>query len=161
MPTGERRCTCFVHSKSWRRQRMVQRGAAASARKGSLPATWAARCSACLFCGWCTNAGLMPPHAQVLLLDELTTFLDYEDQENVLQCVRAIVDSSRQPGGEQQAAAAAALAQQGQQRQRGGGLDPSLVLQQEGEWQQQQQRGVTALWVTHRLEELEYADSVR
>ena len=32
---------------------------------------------------------------QVLLLDELTTFLDYEDQENVLQCVRGIVDASR------------------------------------------------------------------
>lgn len=113
------------------------------------------------FCGSCTDAGLVPPHAQVLLLDELTTFLDYEDQENVLQCVRAIVDSSRQPGGEQQAAAAAGgMAQRRQQRQQGGGLDPSLVLQQEGEWQEQQ-RGVTALWVTHRLEELEYADSVR
>ena len=30
------------------------------------------------------------------MLDELTTFLDYEDQENVLQCVRRIVDSSQQ-----------------------------------------------------------------
>ena len=71
----------------------------------------------------------------MLLLDELTTFLDYEDQENVLQCVRSIVDGSSQ--------APAAVAAGGQQQQ------------------QQPQQPVTALWVTHRLEELEYADSVR
>ena len=70
---------------------------------------------------------------QVLLLDELTTFLDYEDQDNVLQCVRGIVDSSRQ--------------QQQQRRQDGGAAVAAS--------------GVTALWVTHRLEELDYADSVR
>ena len=78
---------------------------------------------------WCGVGGPL----QVLLLDELTTFLDYEDQENVLQCVRGIVDSSRHQ-------------QQQLQQQQGGGAAAS---------------GVTALWVTHRLEELDYADSVR
>lgn len=78
---------------------------------------------------------------QVLLLDELTTFLDYEDQENVLQCVRGIVDSSR---SEAAAAAAAASRRNGSPD----ALPPSA-------------EGVTALWVTHRLEELQYADSVR
>ncbi|EFN53568.1 hypothetical protein CHLNCDRAFT_25702 [Chlorella variabilis] len=58
-------------------------------------------------------AGALAECPRVLLLDELTTFLDFEDQENVLQCVRRIAG------------------------------------------------GVTALWVTHRLEELQYADSVR
>jgi ABC-type multidrug transport system fused ATPase/permease subunit len=79
---------------------------------------------------------------QVLLLDELTTFLDYEDQEKVLQCVRDIVDASRQ----QQAAAAAAGSETGG----GGETAPRAALPP-----------VTALWVTHRLEELQYADSVR
>jgi hypothetical protein len=78
----------------------------------------------------------------VLLLDELTTFLDYEDQENVLQCVRKIVDDSRQQLQQQQTAAAEAA---GSSSSGGGGSGG----------------GVTALWVTHRLEELDYADSVR
>ena len=51
---------------------------------------------------------------QVLLLDELTTFLEAEDQAAVLQAVRAAVDSPQR---------------------------------------------VTALWVTHRLEELRHADA--
>ena len=51
---------------------------------------------------------------QVLLLDELTTFLDDEGQRSVLDAVRAVVDGPRR---------------------------------------------VTALWVTHRLEELQWADS--
>lgn len=93
-------------------------------------------------------ARLLP---QVLLLDELTTFLDYEDQENVLQCVRRIVDSSRrqqgQQGQQQQPAAAAAAGGEG----RGGRAAAPAA------WE----AGVTALWVTHRLEELDYADSVR
>lgn len=48
-------------------------------------------------------------------MDELTTFLDVEDQFGVLEAVRNI---TRADGG-----------------------------------------GVTAIWVTHRFEELEYADS--
>ncbi|KAK3258968.1 hypothetical protein CYMTET_32011 [Cymbomonas tetramitiformis] len=48
----------------------------------------------------------------VLLLDELTTFLDSSDQRGVVEAVRRTVTSG----------------------------------------------GVTALWVTHRLEELEFAD---
>lgn len=86
-------------------------------------------------------AGALAECPRVLLLDELTTFLDFEDQENVLQCVRRIVDSSRQAAAAGAATAAAEAASSG-----GGGA---------------QAGGVTALWVTHRLEELQYADSVR
>ncbi|CAK9212173.1 unnamed protein product [Sphagnum jensenii] len=58
-------------------------------------------------------AGALAEASRVLLLDELTTFLDETDQMGVLNAVRKVV----------------------------GGADP-----------------VTALWVTHRLEELDYAD---
>lgn len=58
-------------------------------------------------------AGALAEACQVLLLDELTTFLDQTDQMGVIKAVK----SSLQNSGE-----------------------------------------VTALWVTHRLEELEYAD---
>ncbi|PRW61516.1 ABC transporter I family member chloroplastic [Chlorella sorokiniana] len=93
-------------------------------------------------------AGALAECPRVLLLDELTTFLDFEDQENVLHCVRSIVDESRQAGGQ---AATGSTAGQGHQQ------EPVVDQQQALEGQQ---RGVTALWVTHRLEELEYADSV-
>ncbi|KAK9817821.1 hypothetical protein WJX72_002713 [[Myrmecia] bisecta] len=59
-------------------------------------------------------AGALAENPKVLLLDELTTFVDADDQQNVLEAVKSVV------GGPEQ---------------------------------------VTALWVTHRLEELEYADS--
>lgn len=58
-------------------------------------------------------AGALAETCKVLLLDELTTFLDETDQVGVIKAVRNSLDSSEE---------------------------------------------VTALWVTHRLEELEYAD---
>lgn len=58
--------------------------------------------------------GALAEDPRLLLLDELTTFLDVEDQFGVLQAVRAIT---------------------------------------------RQRRDVTAVWVTHRFEELEYADA--
>ncbi|XP_057976746.1 ABC transporter I family member 10 isoform X1 [Malania oleifera] len=58
-------------------------------------------------------AGALAEACRVLLLDELTTFLDENDQVGVLKAVRKSLDSSEE---------------------------------------------VTVLWVTHRLEELEYAD---
>ncbi|KAK6914491.1 ABC transporter-like, ATP-binding domain [Dillenia turbinata] len=58
-------------------------------------------------------AGALAEACKVLLLDELTTFLDEDDQIGVIKAVKSSLDNS-------------------------------------GE--------VTALWVTHRLEELEYAD---
>lgn len=61
-------------------------------------------------------AGALVENPDILLLDELTTFLDGSDQMNVVKSVKNIVDTS---GGR-----------------------------------------VTALWVTHRMEELEYADAV-
>ena len=59
-------------------------------------------------------AGALVEKPELLLLDELTTFLDEEDQRGVIEAVRHAVDSSA--------------------------------------------GAVTAMWVTHRLEELEYAD---
>ena len=41
------------------------------------------------------HPALLP--AQVLLLDELTTFLDTSDQQNVLQAVRNVVDTASAP----------------------------------------------------------------
>ncbi|MEW5309831.1 MAG: hypothetical protein WDW38_001684 [Sanguina aurantia] len=58
--------------------------------------------------------GALAEDPKVLLLDELTTFLDVEDQFGVLSAVRSITH---------------------------------------------QKQDVTALWVTHRFEELEYADA--
>ncbi|KAJ0982638.1 hypothetical protein J5N97_010893 [Dioscorea zingiberensis] len=60
-------------------------------------------------------AGALAEACKVLLLDELTTFLDEHDQLGV---IKAVKDSVSSPGG------------------------------------------VSALWVTHRLEELKYADGV-
>ena len=59
-------------------------------------------------------AGALVEEPELLLLDELTTFLDEADQRGVIEAVRRAVDES------------------------------------DGR--------VTALWVTHRLEELEFAD---
>jgi energy-coupling factor transporter ATP-binding protein EcfA2 len=59
-------------------------------------------------------AGALAERPRVLLLDELTTFLDSEDQEGVLRAVRDITHGDE---------------------------------------------GITALWVTHRLEELQWADT--
>ncbi|XP_055835997.1 ABC transporter I family member 10 [Solanum dulcamara] len=59
------------------------------------------------------TAGALAEACKVLLLDELTTFLDETDQIGVIKAMRNSMDTSQ---------------------------------------------GITALWVTHRLEELEYAD---
>ena len=71
-------------------------------------------------------AGALAENPRVLLLDELTTFLDGNDQTKVLKCVRDIVDRSNQ----------------------------------NSDTEAQFDNPVTAVWVTHRLEELEWADSV-
>ncbi|KAL0687004.1 hypothetical protein Bca4012_086681 [Brassica carinata] len=60
-------------------------------------------------------AGALAEACKVLLLDELTTFLDESDQLGVIKAVKELINAKT--GGD-----------------------------------------VTALWVTHRLEELEYAD---
>ncbi|WMV56035.1 hypothetical protein MTR67_049420 [Solanum verrucosum] len=59
------------------------------------------------------TAGALAEACKVLLLDELTTFLDETDQIGVIKAMRNSMDTSQ---------------------------------------------GITALWVTHRLEELEFAD---
>lgn len=59
------------------------------------------------------TAGALAESCKVLLLDELTTFLDENDQIGVIKALKNSIDASNE---------------------------------------------ITALWVTHRLEELEYAD---
>eukprot|EP00775_Hariotina_reticulata_P004769 gene4769-5019_t len=59
-------------------------------------------------------AGALAEDPKLLLLDELTTFLDVEDQFGVLEAVKSVTH---------------------------------------------QRRDVTAVWVTHRFEELDYADA--
>ena len=59
-------------------------------------------------------AGVLVENPRVLLLDELTTFLDEADQAGVVRAVRNVVDSDSR---------------------------------------------VTAIWVTHRLEELRHCDA--
>ena len=66
-------------------------------------------------------AGILAENPRILLLDELTTFLDGSDQMKVVKCVRDVVHPAKANDMDQQ---------------------------------------VTAVWVTHRLEELEYADYV-
>jgi len=79
-------------------------------------------------------AGALAERPRVLLLDELTTFLDAEDQRGVLQAVRGITRGGGGGGG-------------------GGG--------ESGDGSSGGSAGsVTAIWVTHRFEELAYADSV-
>ena len=75
-------------------------------------------------------AGALAENPRVLLLDELTTFLDGRDQRTVLECVRRVVDAGSQKESQKK--------------------NQPLV-----------DNAVTALWVTHRLEELEFADTAR
>lgn len=129
-------------------------------------------------------AGALAESPRVLLLDELTTFLDYEDQLNVLQCVRSIVDSG-EPVGDSSSSSGSESGSESEGE--GIGTDGALVRRRgisssdglfhgtaaavaapaaaganvaRPEQQQRRRAGVTALWVTHRLEELEFADSV-
>lgn len=120
-------------------------------------------------------AGALAENPRVLLLDELTTFLDVEDQFGVLEAVRKITHK-----GSTLAVAAAKAAQAGN----GNGKDGSSSANELNDSQlksgseattaatanaSQQGNGraaapllptaVTAIWVTHRFEELEYADS--
>jgi len=66
-------------------------------------------------------AGALAENPNILLLDELTTFLDGKDQMNVVKSVRDIVHASDLTSREKR---------------------------------------VTAVWVTHRMEEIDYADLV-
>jgi energy-coupling factor transport system ATP-binding protein len=76
-------------------------------------------------------AGALAENPRVLLLDELTTFLDARDQRNVLECVRDLVHP------------------------RNNSSSSNMI-----ESSSMEDNPVTALWVTHRLEELEFADGV-
>jgi energy-coupling factor transporter ATP-binding protein EcfA2 len=115
-------------------------------------------------------AGALAENPRVLLLDELTTFLDWEDQGRVLRCVRRLVDgrpaersadggggggtsgsSTSGSGSGEEGASSGGSGGEDSGGSAGGGAaaaapPPDLP--------------VTALWVTHRLEELEYADGV-
>lgn len=118
-------------------------------------------------------AGALAESPQVLLMDELTTFLDYEDQLNVLRCVRSIVDGEafREPSPGTPSASTSGggsgsgVGDNGQEYQRRGGARAMGPAGGSGGTPcggsgAASTGGVTALWVTHRLEELEYADYV-
>lgn len=88
-------------------------------------------------------AGALAQGPRVLLLDELTTFLDAEDAAGVLAAVRAAVG----PGGRRRPAEGGQGGGDGVGKGGdGGGASPSSPR-------------VSALWVTHRLDELRAADS--
>jgi energy-coupling factor transporter ATP-binding protein EcfA2 len=89
-------------------------------------------------------AGALAERPRVLLLDELTTFLDAEDQRGVLQAVRGITRGGVESGGGNGAGAGA---------ENGGNNSGSNAAAADN-------AAVTAVWVTHRFEELEFADSV-
>ena len=91
-------------------------------------------------------AGALAQGPRVLLLDELTTFLDAEDAAGVLAAVRAAVGGG---GGGERGRRAAANGGDGDGD--GRSSSPSSPSSSSG--------GVSALWVTHRLDELRAADS--
>jgi len=108
-------------------------------------------------------AGALAENPRLLLLDELTTFLDVGDQFGVLEAVRNI---TRRGNVTLVATATESLPQQapldGQQAKRSSDSDAEQGSGSGGEGQQRQQpqQGpVTAIWVTHRFEELEFADA--
>ncbi len=105
-------------------------------------------------------AGALAENPRLLLLDELTTFLDVEDQFGVLEavqrvtrrgCVTTVAAASRSqsppPSSSSSSSSSASdgesPGQPGKEPEAPGGGD----------------QPVTAVWVTHRFEELEYADA--
>lgn len=84
-------------------------------------------------------AGALAQGGRVLLLDELTTFLDGADQRAVLAAVRSLVRGDGLPGGGG-----------------GGGVGGAASA---GGRAEAAGAAVTAVWVTHRLEELAGADA--
>jgi len=94
-------------------------------------------------------AGALAENPRVLLLDELTTFLDGNDQRNVLRCVRSLVDASSLSSSKQQKEEDVAR-----------GPEAGCSLDNRYLGAPPLDNPVTALWVTHRLEELQYADGV-
>jgi ABC-type glutathione transport system ATPase component len=136
-----------------------------SALQGSLPSKGEASGGDCLTIGTTGDyllvcslsvccAGALAENPRVLLLDELTTFLDVEDQFGVLSAVKNITrqgitrlaPSGSQASGQQGGQAASSQASAGQQAANNG-TSPGPAIH------------VSAMWVTHRFEELEYADS--
>eukprot|EP00197_Chlamydomonas_leiostraca_P002075 CAMPEP_0202858368 /NCGR_PEP_ID=MMETSP1391-20130828/935_1 /ASSEMBLY_ACC=CAM_ASM_000867 /TAXON_ID=1034604 /ORGANISM="Chlamydomonas leiostraca, Strain SAG 11-49" /LENGTH=280 /DNA_ID=CAMNT_0049537283 /DNA_START=193 /DNA_END=1035 /DNA_ORIENTATION=+ len=99
-------------------------------------------------------AGALAESPAILLLDELTTFLDVEDQRGVLAAVRGITHQGS-------ALAAVAAAKNGA----GPAATPTAPTTSSGSGPRRAapdprtHTSVTAIWVTHRFEELAYADS--
>jgi energy-coupling factor transporter ATP-binding protein EcfA2 len=119
-------------------------------------------------------AGALAESPRVLLLDELTTFLDSEDQISVLNCVQNIVQnqsyhsdtssssssSEDEEGGSSTSAAAASSSVTSTRTQ--SVLNNNVKTKRDKNMESKRTDGdpVTALWVTHRLEELDWADGV-
>lgn len=91
-------------------------------------------------------AGAMAQGPRVLLLDELTTFLDAEDAAGVLAAVKAAVSGRRSGEGEGNGEGG------GNDRDAGGSEGGSSASPSSSP-------RVSALWITHRLDELRAADS--
>ncbi|CAI5463138.1 unnamed protein product [Closterium sp. Yama58-4] len=91
-------------------------------------------------------AGALAEDSHTLLLDELTTFLDSADQYAVIKAVRNVVSGSS-PGS-------VTTAQSNTDSSSGSNSSSSSSSSSRGRGG----RRVTALWVTHRLEELQFAD---
>jgi len=83
-------------------------------------------------------AGALAQRSRTLLLDELTTFLDGAERDRVLQIVKMVVRGGKGGGGDGRGGDGSEGGPEG------GGRGRDVV---------------TALWVTHRLEELSAADS--
>lgn len=88
-------------------------------------------------------AGALAQAPRVLLLDELTTFLDAEDAAGVLAAVRAAVGAGR--------------GRHDNESDGDGGDDDDRRSPSSSS--SSSSSGVSALWVTHRLDELRAADS--
>jgi energy-coupling factor transport system ATP-binding protein len=105
-------------------------------------------------------AGALAERPRVLLLDELTTFLDAEDQRGVLQAVKGVTRGSGGggggSGGEGGGSGSGGSNNSSNGERSGGGG----VGNETGGNGKSGNGGVTAVWVTHRFEELAYADSV-
>lgn len=84
-------------------------------------------------------AGALAQGPRVLLLDELTTFLDAEDAAGVLAAVKAAVSGRRSDEDD--------------------GRDGAAADENDGSSSSESSSRVSALWVTHRLDELRAADS--
>ncbi|CAI5477364.1 unnamed protein product [Closterium sp. Yama58-4] len=96
-------------------------------------------------------AGALAEDSHTLLLDELTTFLDSADQYAVIKAVRNVVSGSSPGSSSSSTDSGSSSSSSSYSSSRSSSSSSSSSRGRGG-------RRVTALWVTHRLEELQFAD---